>query len=220
MNKEHFQNQALSLLNTIGRMMIYQIFQLPLDKSADFVLNLLDFQPNADTKKMLFQELMFILLLSIKQLSRSKKFKFKVSVKGRAEVVTLMKEKKLIFLKEEEMTELKKLQALNTLYEFLLRFLMGLDPEIKASFLQSKQGLEFVRLSESLAPLEGEEAYGTHLLLTFKMFNEMLSVKENFEKVSKPILEYLINLLPKLSSAAVLNGQSLEGLLSLLILLL
>ena len=43
MSKDTFQAHSLGLLNSIGRMMIFQLFQLPLEKCADFVLSLLSF---------------------------------------------------------------------------------------------------------------------------------------------------------------------------------
>lgn len=70
-------------MNNIGRMLIYQLFSLPEDACSEFVLGMIEFQPNAELKKMLFNELSYILLSCIKKISVNKKYKFKVNIKGR-----------------------------------------------------------------------------------------------------------------------------------------
>ena len=51
----------------------------------------------------------------------NKKFKFKLGLKGRAEIHDLLKERKLILLKEVPETLQAKLEKINVLLEFFLR---------------------------------------------------------------------------------------------------
>jgi hypothetical protein len=54
MSKETFSQAMMKILNNIGRMFIYQLFHLPIENCSEFVLGLIEYQPNQETKKMLF----------------------------------------------------------------------------------------------------------------------------------------------------------------------
>ena len=66
MDKEEFQRQALANLNNMGRVFVFQLFQLNTAQIAEFILGLISFQPNLETKRLLYNELAYIVITTIK----------------------------------------------------------------------------------------------------------------------------------------------------------
>lgn len=73
-------------------------------------------------------------MASIKQIVSSKKLKFKIGLKGRAEILHLLNEKKLI----KESNSEDKITKVNVLLSLFLRISFQAEPAIKQNVLSPK----------------------------------------------------------------------------------
>ncbi len=83
------------------------------------------------------------MLTSVKQIVNNKKFNFKIGLKGRPEVYSLLKERKLIQQKTQVETTVQKLKLVNILLEFFLRITLQAESATKQLILNNKLGSEF-----------------------------------------------------------------------------